>query len=371
MMLLGREARPAPPERARVTVLIPARNEGQHIEACIRSVLEQDWANLEVMAVDDRSSDETGRVMDELALGDRRLKVVHIAESPAEGWTGKCHALDVGVRQATGQWLLFVDSDVVLERSALSATVELALSKHVDLVSLLPRLDCRSFWERSLIPLAGCALNIIQLAALTNNDHCKTAFANGQYMLFRREVYEAIGGHRAVRDRFCEDIAFAQLVKGGGHRVRICCGPQLAAARMYDSLEAIWQGWTRIFFAAGMGRPGRIVWAVAVVLACWYSMFAAFVWSVYRMMHPINAFGGWGWFAAAAAHLGILSVPLGIVYLWSGNRRMMALFWPVSAAMLLGIFAKAIAMCRTGRVEWRGMSYRHRQRQVGGEPAAG
>ena len=371
MMMPGREMSPAPSELARVTVLIPARNEGQHIGKCLRSVLEQDWANLEVVAVDDRSSDETGRVMDELALGDRRLKVVHIAEDPAAGWTGKCHALDVGGGYATGQWLLFVDSDVVLERSALAATMELAQSRHLDLVSLLPRLDCRSFWERALIPLAGCALNIIQLVALTNNNHRKTAFANGQYLLFRREVYEAIGGHRAVRDRFCEDIAFAQLVKGSGHRVRVCWGPQLAAARMYDSLEAIRKGWSRIFFAAEMGRPGRILLAITFALACWYSVFAAFAWGVYRVMHPVNVFGGWGWLAAAGAHLGICTVLLGIAYLWSGNRRVLALLWPVSVAMLVGIFVKALAMCMTGRVEWRGMSYRHRQRQIVGEPVAG
>lgn len=253
----------------------------------------------------------------------------------------------------------------------LAETMELALSNQVDLVSLLPRLDCRSFWERSLIPLAGCALNIIQMAALTNNDHCKTAFANGQYMLFRREVYEAIGGHRAVRDRFCEDIAFAQLVKGGGHRVRICWGSELASARMYDSLGAIRRGWSRIFFAAGMGRPERIMLAAAFVLACWYSVFAAFAWGVYRMMHPINMFGGWGWLAAGAVHLGTLTVLLGNVYLWSGNRRRTALLWPVSVAMLLGIFGKALTMCWTGRVEWRGISYRHRQRQMVEEPVAG
>ncbi len=361
MMLVQRPAMALPTRAPPVTILVPARNEGERIEECLRSVLGQDWPELEVVAIDDRSSDGTGRVMDELSQGDRRLKVVHIAAGPPEGWTGKCHALDVGVGQATGEWLLFVDSDVVLERDALPATMAFALDQGVDLVSLLPKLECRSFWERLLIPIAGCALNMMHLTALTNNNHRRAAFANGQYMLFRRQVYEAVGGHRAVRDRFCEDIAFAQLLKGGGYQVRISWGTHLATVRMYDSLAAIRRGWARIFFAAGMGTPGRIISGSAYVVACWYSVWAAIGWSVWRMIHPVNAFGAWGWLGVAGTHLVMLTGLLGAMYAWSGNRRRSALLWPVGIAMLLGIFGKSLRMCLTGMVEWRGMRYRLRQ----------
>ena len=361
MMLVQRPAMALPMRALRVSILVPARNEGERIGECLRSVLGQDWPDMEVVTIDDRSSDGTGQVMDELSREDRRLKVVHIAGDVPEGWTGKCHALDVGVRQATGEWLLFVDSDVVLERDALPVTMGFALDQGVDLVSLLPKLECRSFWERLLIPLAGCALNMMHLTALTNNDHRWAAFANGQYMLFRRQVYEAIGGHRAVRDRFCEDIAFAQLMKGDGYRVRISWGAHLATVRMYDSLEEIRRGWARIFFAAGMGAPGRIILGSAYVVACWYSVWAAVGWGAWRIVHPVNAFGGWGWVGVAGVHLVMLTGLLGAVYAWSGNRRRSALLWPVGTAMLLGIFGKSLGMCLTGTVEWRGMRYQLRQ----------
>jgi hypothetical protein len=260
-----------------------------------------------------------------------------------------------------------VDADVVLEADCLSATLAFALQKEVDLLSVLPRLDCRSFWEGLLIPLAGCALGTMHLVALTNNNHLRqVSFANGQYMLFRRRVYEAIGGHEVVRDRFCEDMAFARLVKRGGYRIRMVWGMHLAAVRMYSSLTMIQRGWARIFFAAGVGSPRRIVMGVGFVLLCCYSPYAAIGWGIYRNMHPVNVFGGWGWLGAAGVHVGLLTAFLGMMYAWSGNRRRNALLLPLGAAMLLGIFGKSLRMCLTGKVEWRGTRYSHPQRTVDG-----
>ena len=145
MMLLRRPPRLAPGEDPSVSILIPAKDEGARIRSCLLSAARQEYPRLEVIAIDDRSTDDTGAVMDELAREHPdRLKVLHVTEPPAPGWTGKNNALHQGSKLATGEWLLFVDSDVVLEPDALAASMAVARRKNFGMVSLLPRLESGS-----------------------------------------------------------------------------------------------------------------------------------------------------------------------------------------------------------------------------------
>jgi chlorobactene glucosyltransferase len=363
MMLVGPLPASFPTDPSRVTIVIPAKDEAHHIRHCLASALAQDYPDFEVLAVDDRSTDGTAQTMDQMAQPGRPLTVIHVgSDAPPVGWTGKCHALHTGVARAAGEWLLFIDSDVVLEPHALAATLACAQERKVDLFSLMPQQSCRSFWERLLIPLAGCCLSTMHLVALTNNDHLRRcAFANGQYMLFRRSVYDAIGGHEFVRDHLCEDVALARLVKAAGHRVRLCIGDGLATVRMYDSLAAIQHGFARIFFAAGIGRPWRILMATAAVPLGCFSAYGALAWGSYRVLHPVVTFGGWGWLIAAGVHLGLLTACFAAVYAWTGNRRAYALLLPLGAGILLGILAASLRICLTRKVEWRGTRYVQRQ----------
>src|SRR3989440_2082776 len=205
LSLLHRRAGQAVTGSPRVTILIPAKDEGERIRACIESALGQKYANFSVIAIDDRSTDRTGAVMDELAAKHPNLRVVHIRDgSLPAGWTGKCNALHSAVKHADGEWLLFVDSDVILKPDALPVTLSLAVERDYDLLSLLPRIESGGFWEGVLVPLCGAAINALYMTALTNADHRKPAFANGQFLLVRRSAYEAIGGHERVKDQFTE-----------------------------------------------------------------------------------------------------------------------------------------------------------------------
>jgi chlorobactene glucosyltransferase len=362
MTLLNRPHPELPANLPRATILIPAKDEQARIRECIQSALDQSYPHFCVIAVNDRSTDDTGRVMDELAGMDARLKVVHIrdGELPA-GWTGKCNALQTAVAQAEGEWLLFVDSDVVLASDALAAALQLAMEKECDLVTLLPRLECHGFWEPLLVPLAGAATLAMYVVALTNNDHLRrTAFANGQFILIRRRTYDVMGGHSRVRDRFCEDIEMARYLKASGSKVRISWGTDFAAVRMYSSLASICRGWARIFFAGSVGRPWRILAGIAFVIFCGLSAYAALAWGAYRFIHPVNAYGAYGWLLAGASHWAIMTYLLTILYRWTGNSAGNALAFPVGGPMLIGIFIRALWMCATGNVEWRGTRYSHR-----------
>jgi len=363
MLLMYRPPHPiigAPPA---VTILIPAKADGERIRGCLLSAIEQDYPNVQVIAIDDRSTDQTGAVMDEVAASNPRLKVLHITQPPAPGWTGKNNALWTGQKLADGEWLLFVDSDMILEKDALSVAMSVVLRKKFDLLSLLPRLESHSFWESLLVPLAGSTASTMYLIALTNNaQRTNTAFANGQFLLINRTSYDAIGGHETVRDRFCEDIEIARLMKPRGMRPRVSWGNDFCSVRMYSSLGAIFRGWSRIYYSATVGKPWRPLAALMFLIFSCFSAYGALLWSVYRIMNPTRLLWGWGgiaWLDAALTHLVVMTFLIGIMYRWSGNRWRNALWFPVAGPMLAAIILKALSMCITKKVEWRGTAYSH------------
>lgn len=360
-MMLLEKRRPLPEPPPRATILIPAKDEGERIAACIESCLKQDYPNFDVVAIDDRSVDQTGAVMDRLAAENPRLKVLHIQEGTlGEGWTGKNNALFQGSKLAGGEYLVFVDSDVILDADALSRTMALMAGKDYDLLSLLPRLESHSIWEEMIIPLAGSAASTMYLIAWNNDNQKKTAFANGQYLMITRKAYDAIGGHEVVKDRYCEDVEIARQVKIRGLKPRVAWGNDICSVRMYSSLQQIIRGWSRIYYAARTGSPWRTLAAMATLIFCCFTVYAALAWGVFRLSHPGGTMPHYGWLVAGGAHLVLMTFFMSYFYAWSNNSRLNALGFPLAGSILLWIMAKAVYMCATKKVVWRGTSYQHR-----------
>jgi cellulose synthase/poly-beta-1,6-N-acetylglucosamine synthase-like glycosyltransferase len=368
MLLIRRPALDLPDPPPKVTILIPAKDEGSRIRACIESALAQDYPDFEVIAINDRSTDNTGAVLNDLAekKGISTLKkgistfyrVIHIKDGELrEGWTGKHNALHTAVSHARGEWYLFVDSDVILQPDALRTALAFSAAKNIALFSLFPKLESHSLWESLTVPLAGTAVSILYRVAMTNNDHWPSSFANGQFLLFNADAYNAIGGHAAVKNRFCEDVEFARLVKPTKRRVRITWGADFAAVRMYDSLPSIIKGWARIFYACSLGRPWRILLGITCVVASCFSVYPALIWGIYRLFHPVPPSAIDGWLLASFLHLFAMTVFLSVIYHWSGNPKRNALLFPLGGTLLLGIFAKALRMCATNQLVWRGTRY--------------
>ncbi len=373
MRLLERPLRPLPDSPPAVTVLIPAKDEGERISACLRCALSQSYPDLQFIAIDDRSVDQTGAVMDAMAATDSRLEVLHIrdGELPA-GWTGKCNALRRAVESARGEWLMFVDSDVILEPDAVEAAVGRAVSHDYDLFSLLPRIESHSFWEELIIPLAGATLNFMFLVPLANKDYLpKHAFANGQFLLIRRTVYDTIGGHEAVMGMFGEDVAMARLVKGAGYKTRIAWGADFVAVRMYSSLAEIFRGWSRNFFAPGRGSPWRSMVGMGLVLLSGFTWIPAGLFGIYRLIEPGMTPFPPAWILTAGAHWILLVVMMVMVYRSSGNRARCAWLHSLGLGMLLGILWRSVRMCFSKKVEWRGTHYSAKPESAGATVGGG
>lgn len=358
MNLLGKSADPIPEPVPRVTIIVPAKDEGERIAQCLSSVLAQNYPRFNVLAVDDRSGDCTGRVMDEMAAGDPRLKVLHIDELP-EGWTGKNNALCRAAAVADGNWLLFIDSDVILQPDALSSTLRTAIARKYDLVSLILKQETRGVWESALVPIASAAFGMAYLMGLSNSGSNNHYFGNGQFMLFERKAYDHIGGHASVKTQFNEDMALARLMKLSKQRPRIAWGAGLGSVRMYDSLPTIMRGWSRIFFGSSSGSPWRSLAVIFFILVGCYSAFAAAAWGIYRFQHPVGIRNGIPWIVAALVHWLLMTVQIGIIYRWMKTRALYAAAFFVTGWFVLAILARAVWMCITGRVSWRGTDYSH------------
>jgi chlorobactene glucosyltransferase len=237
------------PHAAFVSILVPARNEAENIEACVRSLLAQDYPHFEVIVLDDQSEDGTGAILARLAAQDGRLRV--LAGGPVRpGWLGKANACRQLAEAAGGAWLLFTDADTRHRPPALRCALALAQARRVGLLSMFPRQITPTLIERLVVPLMHLAVyGLLPLPLMRRLRHPAFAAANGQFMLLARAAYEAAGGHAAVRALVLEDVALARAVKRAGHRIELADGGDLVQTRMYATPAALWAGFSKNFFA--------------------------------------------------------------------------------------------------------------------------
>src|SRR5512143_1345701 len=242
---------------ARVSVIIPARNEEANIARAVRSAACQPGVR-EIIVVDDASTDRTGEILEGLKREIATLRVLRVDALP-EGWTGKSHAAATGARASAADWLLFADADTEPKPGSLAALLEKAEAEHADLLSISPGQVTETWWEKSVIPLVYVYLAKLYRFEDVSNPDSPAAAANGQYLLIRREAYERIGGHEAVRREILEDVELARRVKSSGGRLLFLPGAEWAETRMYHTFGAMWQGWTKNLYLLYGRNPARIL----------------------------------------------------------------------------------------------------------------
>jgi glycosyltransferase involved in cell wall biosynthesis len=239
-----------------VTVIVPARNEEAVIAACIASLANQPEI-AEILVVNDQSTDGTASVVSGLMEKISHLRLLESGELP-DGWVGKNHALWVGVQQAKCAWLLFTDADAEHERDSVSRALQIANEQGAALVSLSPEQITETWYEKALIPFIYLRLARRFSYENVNDPSSTAAAANGQFLMMRRDVYDAIGGHSAVAGEVLEDVALAMRAKAAGHRISFGSGKGIIRVRMYRSFQAMWQGWKKNLYRLMGGTP----WAV-------------------------------------------------------------------------------------------------------------
>jgi chlorobactene glucosyltransferase len=348
-----------PWDRPLVSVLIPARNEERTIGITLSTLAEQDYGNYEVVILDDNSDDATFAIASQWIARDRRFRIVKGSPLP-EGWVGKsfaCHQLS---REARGQILLFVDADTVHSRFSLSAGVAELQRSGADLLTAIPRQRTESFWEHTLLPLlhfVTFAFLPMPLVRLVRDE--RLAMANGQYMLWRRAAYLAVGGHEAVKSVMVEDVWLARLVKEKGFHLAIRYGAVAVSCRMYASLAEIWSGFSKNIFP-GLG------YSIPAVAGLVLFSFATSVLPFF-MMIDVAMTGGWTTTAAelVAAQVGLMLLIRFVLAIRFDMEIWSALLHPLAMAVMIGIMVNSTRWVLAGEgSRWKGRVYNSRNQIV-------
>ncbi|MBN1490205.1 MAG: glycosyltransferase [Phycisphaerae bacterium] len=363
---LDEDSYDAPPEPApKVSILIAAKDEAANIETAVRTMLEQDYPNFELIVINDRSTDGTRDILDRLAAessanGNGRLRVVHI-EQLRDGWFGKNNAMREGMTHATGDWLCFSDADCKQTSTrTLSLAMRHALEHGVDFLSVLPFLDARSLWERIIQPVCGAVMVFWFHPRRVNNPDHPAAYANGAYMLMTRETYDTIGGHELVKAEVNEDMHMARLTKERQRRLKVVQNDGLYSVRMYTGLGEIWRGWSRIFYGCfGTSRRLRISMLFLLCTNVFPYASAILAWVMVALRGWSDA-GPWAAVAVSATlAVGLQMSVIARFYRLSRVSPWLAPTFIVGAVICIGMLASAMRrLGGRGTTTWRGTTYR-------------
>jgi chlorobactene glucosyltransferase len=361
---------PPPADGPLISVCVPARNEERNIRTCVKAILAQDYPNVEVIVLDDRSTDRTSEILRNLIMESDSLpsnlkeqapslQIINGSDLPP-GWAGKPHALFQASDAARGEWLCFVDADTFLLPNTLSACYAKAAETKADMFTIMTFQILGSFWEKVVMPIVMTALSVVFSPRKVNESNSKDAIANGQFILIKRSVYDAIGGHESVKAQIVEDKAIAEQVKWNGYRLIVANGNSMARTRMYTSLPEMWEGWTKNIYLGLSDRPSLMV----------LGAFGAFLALVAALILPLWPVLGFLWYLQGGGGLALTVMAQSLI-LWGiviyararvsvgmGISAWFAFTLPLGAALFAAMMFASTWKVLSGKgVSWKGRMY--------------
>lgn len=341
----------------RVAIVVPMRDEIRNVDLCLAGLLRQSGlaANWEVVVVDDNSTDGTAERLQQLAGAEPRLRLLHAGALPP-GWIGKSRACWLGAAGSRGEWLCFIDADVRASPLLVASAVAAAAKSKIDMLSLSPFQELGSFWERLVIPAGLLAIAGVMDWRRTADPDSPDVTANGQFLLFRRAAYEALGGHAAVRGEICEDKALAVLVKRGKRRFRMMSAEGLARTRMYRDLSALWEGLAKNAVEI-LGSALASVAAASTAAAVAWAVIAVPMTLALSLLDAPSAPALAGFSFCLAASFALVGLHFGTARHCGVPLWYVPLFPAAYAAVALLAWSSLVSRA-TGQVRWKGRSYR-------------
>jgi glycosyltransferase involved in cell wall biosynthesis len=347
---------PESPGLPSVSLIVPARNEAEGISATLHSLLALDGVISEIIAVDDRSTDQTGAIMEALAAStvNKRLEILHVQSLPP-GWLGKTHAMALAAQRARGEWLLFTDGDVLFSHDAVRRALIYAVASKADHVVLLPTILMESWGERMMIAfLEVLAIWSLRPWRVPDPKARRDAIGVGAFNMIRRDVYEALGGWEALRMEVVEDLALGRRVKQKGYAQRVALGVDMVKVRWARGAFGVVENLTKNLFALFRFRPELVLgFACGLMLFTLFPLLTCLAW---RAM----------WWPTATM---LIAIFLGYQAMGKYQHFSPAqmLLFPVAAVLLLYTLLRSMWLAHVrGGVLWRGTFYPLRDLRRGG-----
>lgn len=328
-----------------LAVVIAARDEQDQIETTLRTLLASDYPRLSVIAVNDRSTDQTGAVMDRIAGEDARVRVVHITELP-EGWLGKNHAMQTGAAAAQCDFVLFTDGDILFAPDALRRAVQYAAGSQLDHLCLLPNMISGSYWENALVSYFGLIFTVGTQPWLVPTSFRRAYVGVGAFNMVRKSAYEAVGGYEPIRFDVLDDVKLGKLLKGSGYRQDVLLAGDLVRVRWQPSAWGVIRGLEKNAFASLNYSVMQLLGVTAFTFAMVFLPFIAIV-----AAPDVRASG----YAAALAVAHFLYAYLACVF--GGTWTLFPMFPWAAAAMLFAFWRSALITLRQNGVRWRDTFY--------------
>ncbi|MDE1768962.1 MAG: glycosyltransferase [Thaumarchaeota archaeon] len=344
-----------PHHNPKVSIILPARNEELFIEKCINSLLDQDYENYEIIAIDDRSDDNTGEIIKKIAK--KNSKVVHVlAEPKPERWTGKNWACMEGFRKSSGELLLFTDADTFHTKKIISLAVDHLLSEELDALTVIPKMLCLDWWTKITLPVLSTFLHTRFSALRVNDPSKKTGYFFGSFFIIKRKTYESTGTHEGVKSDIVEDGALGKKVKEQGFKLKMVRGEHLVEAVWARDWPTLWHALKRLMIPLYI-QSNKV--AVGIFFAVLFLLFMPFPILAYSTLF-VNLSESF------VILCGISSLAAGLFYLGSiidatkglslGLRY--AIFAPIGSAIIVSGFATGILHAkRSNSLTWRGRTY--------------
>lgn len=335
-----------------VSILVPARNEEDRVlPDCIRSILAQDYGRFEVIAVDDRSTDATGAILKTLAKSDERLRVVEGGELPPE-WLGKPYAMQQALNHARGEWILATDADMIFETSVLRTAMDRILNAQGDALTLIPRFEAGSFWERVMIPTWEWVFLMFTVFYRINDPKTNRAAAIGGFFLIKRTVLDHAGGYKALKDEVMEDVRLAERIKRSGARLLIDRAPTMVRTRMYRTFREMWECSTKNWFS---GMNFSLSLAVSSVISMYVGAVVPPLIALAAVIAIASGTDLSSLFIPAALSWLFQVVVIAVVSRRSGVSPLYALTSPLGLGVIYAMLFDSSIRITTGRgVTWKG-----------------
>ena len=333
-----------------LNIVIAACNEEEGIDEAIRSLLQQDYPNLKIVLVNDRSNDNTGKIIDELAT-DERIKAIHIDELP-ENWLGKVHAQSVALNEVGGEWVLFTDADINFKQGALKKAVAYVLSKKADHLALLPDISTANYWLDVIIRTFGLMFLFTTRVHELERTDTQAVIGVGAFNLVRKSTLDKSKGIEWLRMEVADDVGMGLLIKCAGGKSAFAVAQQLISVNWYPSISAMFVGLEKNLF--GAGAHYQITRLLVMVGLMWGLVFAPFIVLVTSTLQWLDIL----------AMLTLLWIPVMMITLKvsSGTKYSVGLFVPLAQIIISLMMLWSGFMCLLrGGIIWRGTLYSIKQ----------